>query len=109
MKDRNSISIWKVIFSLCILGEHSGITHGWITPCEFFYLVSGFFLAYEVQKKGTEESLFAYTKKRVIRLYPMYFWAMLLYGIFFFGINAPKDITGIHVMGYIFKNTILNN
>ena len=102
----NSITIWRIVFSLCILGEHSGLTGRWIVPVEFFFLTSGYLLAQEVYEKGAKESGIQYAWKRVKRLYPMYFISMLLYGIAFMGLYAPETVSSSTVGKFIIHNLL---
>ena len=44
-KENNSISFWRIIFTLLIVMLHCGYTQGGYIGVEFFFLVSGFLLA----------------------------------------------------------------
>ena len=81
-KGNNSISFWRIIFTLLIIMLHCGFTQGGYIAVEFFFLVSGFLLA-----KGyygdKHTSLKQYIKKRIQRLYPMYFVTAMVFLVFF--------------------------
>lgn len=76
---QNSIYFWRIIFTLMIVLLHFGISGGWYIAADFFFLVSGYLLAY----KGEDHSVtpLAYGKKRIRQLYPQYLAAILLYFI----------------------------
>ncbi len=81
-KANNSISFWRIIFTLLIIMLHCGYTQGGYIAVEFFFLVSGFLLAkgYYGEK---QTSVKRYIKKRIHRLYPMYLASMIVFLVFF--------------------------
>ena len=77
-KENNSISFWRIVFTLLIVMLHCGYTQGGYIGVEFFFLVSGFLLGKSYY--GNEQtSIKQYAKKRIIRLYPMYLIAIVIF------------------------------
>lgn len=77
-KENNSISFWRIIFTLLIVMLHCGYTQGGYIGVEFFFLVSGFLLA-KSYYGNKQTSIKEYVKKRILRLYPMYLIAIVIF------------------------------
>lgn len=77
-KENNSISFWRIVFTLLIVMLHCGYTQGGYIGVEFFFLVSGFLLAKSYYGNG-QTSIKLYVKKRFQRLYPMYLTAIVIF------------------------------
>ena len=76
--NNNSISFWRIIFTLLIIMLHCGYTQGGYIGVEFFFLVSGFLLA-KSYYGNDQTSILQYVKKRFLRLYPMYLIAIIIF------------------------------
>ncbi|MCR5798892.1 MAG: acyltransferase [Lachnospiraceae bacterium] len=87
-KAQNSFDVWRIVMTLVIMcfhlvlgatfyTEYSYIHYHWYIAVEFFFILSGFLLAQHAEN-NRDESAFQYTKKRVARLYPLYFVAFIV-------------------------------
>ena len=119
MVKNNSITFWRLIFTLLVASFHFlrlyGINTGWYISVEFFFVVSGFLLIYSCDKKrqnGTAVSPWQYTKHRLGKLYPHYLFTFLLsfgmYSILLFPtfrgklqalFEASFEMVGIQMIG----------
>lgn len=79
MSKNNSINFWRVIFTFSVVLYHFSQSYpklnetfhcklGWRLAVEFFFVVSGFLLAYKCEKSDMDEVQFL--KHRFIRLFP---------------------------------------
>lgn len=76
--ERNSwVDIWRFIFSIIIVLVHYGTCPGGYLGVEFFFLLSGYYLARTVEfdlenneKKDAIDNTWAYTKKRFFKFFP---------------------------------------
>ncbi|MEE3449638.1 MAG: acyltransferase [Acutalibacteraceae bacterium] len=87
MSKNNSINFWRVIFTFSIVIFHFSGTYskfntvvhaenGWRIAVEFFFVVSGFLLAYKCEH--SEISAWEYTKHRFKRFFPVYFLSLIM-------------------------------
>lgn len=74
----NSISFWRIVFTIMVVVVHCGSVCGAYLSVEFFFLVSGFLFAKSVYS-GRQKTLKDFVKNRLLRLYPMYLFSMLAY------------------------------
>ena len=74
---KNSISFWRIVFTLIVVLLHCGYGKGGYIAVEFFFLVSGFLLAKNIYDDNI--SIKEFVLKRIKRLYPMYIFALFLY------------------------------
>ena len=74
----NSISFWRIVFTIMVVVVHCGSVRGAYLSVEFFFLVSGFLFAKSVYS-GRQKTLKDFVKNRLLRLYPMYLFSMLAY------------------------------
>lgn len=77
-KKKNSISFWRIVFTIMVVAVHCGYVRGAYLSVEFFFLVSGFLFAKSVYS-GRQRTLKDFVKSRLLRLYPMYLFSMLAY------------------------------
>lgn len=88
--DRNNCNMWRVIATLMIAVLHTGIrwnnnTIGWYIMVDFFFMLSGFLLIKGVYDGRYDYSVWHYTKKRIVRLYPnviFSFFVLFIYSAF---------------------------
>ncbi|MEG1752435.1 MAG: acyltransferase [Christensenella sp.] len=87
MKRNNAIEFWRFVFTMCVVMAHAwlctGLNQGKYIFCsggysvEFFFILSGFFLAKTCKKAaGTDEPIvlsLKYTLKRFTQIAPMYY------------------------------------
>lgn len=104
MKQNNMISFWRIIFTYSIILLHIfnqySFTTGWAIGVEFFFVVSGWLLANDVDTKAREP--YAYTLYRLKRLYPEYIPAFILSAfcfIYFNQYNAKEAVNWIATNG----------
>lgn len=93
--ERNHIDLWRLIFTVLVCSLHSGalLTEGWervffpggYIAVEFFFIVSGYYLAFSVSKNKDNVSITTigtetvnYTITRAKRLFPEFFCGFLL-------------------------------
>ena len=83
-KTGNLISFWRVVFTYTIIFVHffNQYKHftGWYIGVEFFFMVSGWLLAADTEKRN--RNAFDYTLSRIKRLYPEYFWSFIVSATF---------------------------
>lgn len=103
----NMISVWRVIFSYAIVFVHFfnqyGHFTGWYIGVEFFFIVSGWLLSADLEKKN--RNTYVYTWSRFKRLYPEYFWAFLvsalLYALYIIYISEEVFCRGFSMWGSV--------
>lgn len=92
MNRRNALlELWRFLFCIAVLGFHFfskttlNIFHAGYLGVEFFFIVSGYFIASHYEKHKPEASftqkaqlIFSYIVSRLKRLYPLYFLALIL-------------------------------
>ncbi len=87
MSKNNSINFWRVIFTMSIVIFHFSGTYtqfnaafhaknGWRIAVEFFFVVSGFLLAYKCEH--SDLTAWVYTKHRFKRFFPVYFVTLMM-------------------------------
>ncbi len=85
MKKTNMISFWRVIYTYVIILLHLFNQYGHVTGLavgvEFFFIVSGWLLAVDLDKKN--RTPYEYTWHRILRLYPEYFFAFIVSAVFY--------------------------
>ena len=124
MKQNNMISFWRVIFTYVIMLLHLfnqyGHSTGWYIGVEFFFVVSGWLLAKDVDTK--DRSPYMYTWHRLKRLYPEYIAAFIpaaacfIYSrnynikeaINWIGTKGLREILMIHYWSW-FDNSLMAN
>lgn len=76
-----AINLFKVIFILLIVVHHSdymeGVLQRGYIAVEYFFMISGFFLCKMAESKK-EMSVWTYTKRRFIKLYPHYIFSFII-------------------------------
>lgn len=87
MSKNNSINFWRFVFTMSIVVFHASGTYkqlnsaynfknGWRIAVEYFFVVSGFLLAYKCE--NSELTAWEYTKHRFKRFYPPFLFTLLL-------------------------------
>jgi len=111
LSKNNSITFWKVVFTFAVVTFHYSTTFkafnrtyhsnvGWRIAVEFFFIVSGFLLAYKCRR--SEMTALQYTLHRYSRLFPEYFFSLLISVIVFF---LNKKLKGDEVFDYLLNTT----
>jgi len=112
MKERFSVlDIFRGVFSSLVVFFHLSafsntvvINNEFIYNCDlfvdFFFVLSGFVIAYSYQHIKTAQELGSFYKKRFFRLYPLHLLVLLL----FVAIELPKHF----VSGYVHVNKVDN-
>lgn len=77
----DSLGFWRTVCTYMIVALHYGYSTGWKLAVEFFFIVSGFLMAYEYDEKRTPYKL--YIKKRVLRLWPHYIFSFIVFIVFY--------------------------
>ena len=91
MSKNNSVNFWRVTFTISIIVFHFSGTYkqlntafnaknGWRIAVEFFFVVSGFLLAYKCE--NSELTAWEYTKHRFKRFFPAYLLSTLIMAVF---------------------------
>lgn len=96
------VSCWRIIFTYIIMCFHIlnsyGIKTGWYMGVEFFFIVSGYMLATETEKKRFDTP-FMYTKHRILKFFPYYLFAFCI------GMIVEVILNGLpnseNIVGYI--------
>ncbi|MGM9614621.1 MAG: acyltransferase family protein [Oscillospiraceae bacterium] len=99
----NDTNFWRVVFTFAIAIFHFGgyypeffsrynVAVRWRIGVEFFFIVSGFLLAYKCE--SSKMTAWEYTKSKFKRLYPEYLF-MLLLVVSFMMIDGRMSIYGI--------------
>ena len=104
MKNKeNLISFWRVIFTYTIMLLHlfNQYSHstGWAIGVEFFFVVGGWLLAADLDKKIREP--YEYTWHRIKRIYPEYMPAFIVGAICLIIFNRYDFSTAIKWIGQI--------
>lgn len=87
MSKNNSINFWRFVFTIAIVVFHFSTSYpeldaafgsncGWRLAVEFFFVVSGFLLAYKCE--NSDMTAWEYTKHRFVRLFPCYFLMLII-------------------------------
>ncbi len=104
------IPYFRIVFTYIIMSSHLfnsyGIKSGWYIGVEFFFLVSGYFLATEIEK-GKFESPYSYTKYRITKFLPHYVFSFTIALIFRFFISGVATIKS-SIVGYFFELLFLD-
>ena len=111
MSKNNSINFWRVIFTISIVIYHFAgkykqfnsifnAKNGWRFAVEFFFIVSGFLLAYKCEY--SDISAWEYTKHRFKRLFPIYFISLIMISVFNISNNSDSFKS---VISYIYNLT----
>ena len=85
----NSISFWRIVFTLLVVLIHCGYTLGGYIAVEFFFLVSGFLLAKSIFEK--KQTIWEFITHRLKRLYPMYLFALIVYMLLMSAVGFLND------------------
>ena len=96
MSKNNSVNFWRVVFTFAVTIFHFSAMYpemntayhsqiGWRIGVEFFFIVSGFLLAYKCER--SDISAWSYTKSRYFRLLPEY----ILMTVIMIGIRIFED------------------
>lgn len=91
MSKNNSVNFWRFVFTMSIVVFHFADDYkqfntyfhcnvGWRLAVEFFFVVSGFLLAYKCE--NSDLSAWEYTKHRYKRFFPAYFLMTVVMTIF---------------------------
>ena len=92
----NSISFFRIVFTLLIVLLHCTYTQGGYIGVEFFFLVSGVLLAKSIYEKDI--SIKEFFVHRLKRLYPMYLFANLFYLVVYAMLNSYH--LGLGIKGF---------
>ena len=92
-KSLNAIVFWRIVFTYSIMILHYKSQHdihlGWYIAVEFFFVVSGWLLAMDVDKK--DHDTYSYCWHRIKRLYPEYFFAYWIAVVVAFSLSQAEE------------------
>ena len=85
--DNNMIYIWRIIFTMLVAWFHFdsiygitrnlGFINGWYISVEFFFIVSGFLLYFQLKKEKFSSNI-TYISNRYGNIYPIYFLCFMI-------------------------------
>lgn len=92
----NSISLYRILFTILIVLLHIGYGMGSYIAVDFFFVLSGFLLAKKVYGSSKDTSILKYVRNRFARLYPIYIITFFIYLMVFEYCSNP---TGFLIKG----------
>lgn len=101
----NSISLYRILFTILILLLHIGYGMGSYIAVDFFFVLSGFLLAKKVYGSSKDTSILKYVWNRFARLYPIYIITFFIYLMVFEYCSNPTGflMKGLHDLPSFWK------
>ncbi len=91
----SSIELWRFIFTIGVAIMHFGYYNGFYIAVDFFFMLSGFLLYKSVDTKEAGWTVPQIIRKKIVRLYPEYFAALVVSVLWRLALHAfalPMDV-----------------
>lgn len=106
----NCIEFWRIIFTIGVAVMHFGLINGFYIAVDFFFMLSGWLLAKKVKSCDENCSGTKIFFAKIKRLMPEYFFAfflMLIFNVWFLGIDFNEIYCVDSILEMLFLHVLL--